>query len=273
MNFGEGVCWLLGQSNQVTSDGTAWLDAQSISAIVILTLAALVQSTVGFAAALFGLPLLMLAGADLMSAVVMIITAMLPQNFLSVWKLRQSIQFKEVLLPAAIRISGLPIGILGLGAVLTWKPERIDQLVGVMILLAIVLQTFVGIEWKNAKRWYWILITFGGSGVLQGLSGTSGPPMVLWVHGQRYSADHARAFLFSMFIANYVPQMLLLYAQFGHRVLWAAGTALLSVPTVLLAANIGTHLGSRLGDQRLRPLTYACLTLLALRSLLAPFFA
>ncbi|HBE70321.1 MAG TPA: hypothetical protein DDW52_19405, partial [Planctomycetaceae bacterium] len=92
----EGIYWLVGQATQATSDASTWLDSQSITAVAILTLAALVQSTVGFAAALFGLPLLMLAGIDLMSAVVMIITAMLPQNFLSVWKLRDSIQLKEV---------------------------------------------------------------------------------------------------------------------------------------------------------------------------------
>lgn len=256
------------------SDGwQATLDRQAVLSILIVCLAAFVQATVGFAAALLGLPLLLWAGNDLMSSQVMVITAMMPQNILSVWKLRKSIQFREVLLPATIRISALPIGVLGLSAVMTWNSTSVNQMVGVIILLALGMQLLVGIQWKSAKQLHWIIATFGGSGILQGLSGMSGPPMVLWVHAQRYSADHARAFLFSMYISNYIPQMCMLFAKFGMPVLSAATTALYSIPLVLLAASLGLKLGSWFGDNRLRPITYVCLALLALASLLRPWMA
>lgn len=254
------------------SDGwLASIDQQASLSILIVCLAAFVQATVGFAAALLGLPLLLWAGNDLMSSQVMVITAMMPQNILSVWKLRKSIQIREVLLPATIRISGLPIGILGLSAVMTWSAGSVNQMVGAIILLALGMQFLIGIEWKTAKRLHWIIATFGGSGILQGLSGMSGPPMVLWVHGQRYSADHARAFLFSMYISNYIPQMCMLFAKFGSPVLSAATTALYSIPLVLVAASLGLKLGSWFGDTRLRPITYVCLGLLAIASLLRPW--
>lgn len=238
--------------------------------LLILSLAALVQATVGFAAALLGLPLLLWAGNDLVTSQVMVITAMLPQNVLAVWKLRRSIDYSEVIAPAVLRIAALPIGIAGLAVVITWSAAGINQLVGAIILLAVVIQAGVGIEWKDARKPHWLVLTFGGSGFLQGLSGMSGPPMVLWVHGQRYSADRARAFLFAMYISNFLPQLMLLWWKFGDAVPRAAIIASLSLPLVLLSAMLGIRLGSVLGDRWLRPLTYAGLVGLALSSLLEP---
>ncbi len=246
---------------------------QVLLSLTILTSAAFIQATVGFAAALFGLPLMLWAGNNLMESQVMIITAMMPQNILSVWKLRKSIDFREIILPATVRISALPIGIAGLSIVLSWSSTAVNQLVGAIILAAVGMQALVGIEWKTARRLHWIIITFGGSGVLQGLSGMSGPPMVLWVHGQRYSADRARAFLFAMYISNFAPQVLLLYLNFGSKVLDAASVACMSIPLVLVAATLGLRLGSWLGDRWLRPITYACLVWLAVSSMLEPWLA
>lgn len=273
----DALCTLtLFQLGDLAEPLPAWtqgFDQQFFMSIAIVCLAAFVQATVGFAAALLGLPLLLWAGNDLMTSQVMIITAMMPQNILSVWKLRKSVNVREVLLPAAIRISALPIGIAGLSIVLTWSQAGVNQLVGAIILLALAIQALIGIEWKNAKRLHWLIVTFGGSGVLQGLSGMSGPPMVLWVHGQRYSADHARAFLFLMYISNYIPQMVLLFAKFGAPVMSAATTALFSIPLVLISASLGLKLGSWFGDKRLRPLTYSCLVVLAVASLLRPWLS
>ena len=240
--------------------------------LLILALAAFIQATVGFAAALVGLPLLLWAGNDLVSSQIMIISAMLPQNILSVWKLRHSIDYSEVLLPATIRIAALPIGVAGLAVVMTWSAAQINQLVGGIILMAVVLQALAGIEWKNARWWPWLLLTFGGSGILQGLSGMSGPPMVLWVHGQRFSADRARAFLFAMYISNFLPQLALVWWRFGNSVPRSALIGLLALPLVVVGAVLGLKLGSLLGDRWLRPLTYAALVLLAVKSLLEPLW-
>lgn len=239
--------------------------------LIILGVAAFVQATVGFAAALFGLPLLLWAGNSLLEAQLMIITAMLPQNFLSVYKLRSSIHYREIIAPAAIRIAGMPIGVLGLVYVLTWSAASINQLVGAIILVAVSLQALVGIEWKSARHPFWMVTTFGGSGILQGLAGMSGPPMVLWVHGQRYSVDRARAFLFAMYLTNFPPQVLLLWWKFGSGVFQVIAAALLSLPLVLATTLLGLRLGSWLGERWLRPLAYAVLLWLALVSLLDPW--
>ncbi|MEM7477486.1 MAG: TSUP family transporter [Planctomycetota bacterium] len=235
--------------------------------------AATLQAAVGFAAAMFAIPLLFWAGNDLMSAQVMVITAMLPQNILGVYKLRESVTLKEVTAPALVRIAAIPIGIIGLTYVRTWSEDSVNQFVAVLILLAVASQAFIGVEWKNAKRWYWVVVTFGGSGILQGVSGISGPPMVLWVHGQRYSACRARAFLFAMYISNFLPQILLLIWSFGGAVWKALFVAVLAIPLVLVGASLGLKIGAKLGDDRLRPLSYIVLVAMAVYSLLAPWWS
>ena len=97
--------------------------------------------------------------------------------------------------------------------------------------------------------------------------------MVLWVHGQRFSVNRARAFLFSMYLTNFIPQMILLGWKFGMAVLYASGIALVSLPIVLIGAMFGLRLGSWVGDRWLRPITYACLVCLAVTCLLRPWLS
>lgn len=238
--------------------------------ILVLSLAAMVQASVGFGAALFSIPLLLWVGNDLMVSQTLVFTAMMPQNVLGYWRLRNSVRRDEIVAPALIRIAALPLGVLCLTYVLTWSAAQVNQLVGLLIVLAVVSQFFIGIEWKNATRWYWLLVTFGGSGFLQGLSGMSGPPLVLWVHGQRFEAAKARAFLFAMYISNFGPQLLILWLKFGSQVWVAVGVALLSLPTVLLGAMLGLKVGQRIGDS-LRTISYIMLLSLAMFSLLSPW--
>jgi len=241
--------------------------------ILILGLSAILQSTAGFGAALFGLPVLLWAGNSLVEAQLLILSAMLPQNVFASWRLRSSIDFKEVAIPALIRILAMPIGVAGLVVLMTLSRRSVGQIVGVVILLAIVAQWFTGFEWKNARRWPWLLITFGGSGILQGLTGTGGPPMVLWVYGQRYSVNRARAFLFATYVACFVPQLCLLYWNFGGIVWFPMLTAVVAIPVVLLASEIGLKIGSRIGDHWMRPLTYLVLIVLALAAVVEPWLS
>lgn len=242
-------------------DGAIWT-------VLILALASCVQAAVGFAAALLGLPLLLWAGNNLMEAQILIFSAMLPQNIFAMWKLKESIDYREIVVPATIRILAMPLGVAGLVVVMTWPDSAINRLVGTLILSAVLCQLVVGVEWKSAKRWYWILITFGGSGFLQGLSGTSGPPLVLWVHGQKYSADRARAFLFAIYVTNFIPQLFLLWLRFGDEVWRPVVLAFASIPMVLIGAAIGLRGGARLGDKKLRTFSYVGLTILALINLI-----
>jgi uncharacterized protein len=241
--------------------------------LLILAVSALLQSTAGFGAALLGLPLLLWAGNNLVEAQLLVLSAMLPQNVFSCWRLRHSIDYREVALPALIRILALPLGVAGLVVLMGMPKQTVGQIVGLVILLAIISQSFAGFEWKNARRLPWLIITFGGSGFLQGLTGTGGPPMVLWVYGQRYTVDRARAFLFASYVVCFPPQLSLLFWNFGGVILFPILSALLALPAILIASELGLRLGSRLGDRWMRPLTYVALILLALAAIVEPWIS
>ena len=75
--------FLVGQLGETSESIATWMqyfDQRFFASIAIVCLAAFVQATVGFAAALLGLPLLLWAGNDLMTSQVMVITAMMPQG-------------------------------------------------------------------------------------------------------------------------------------------------------------------------------------------------
>lgn len=263
------------------ADFSGWIDwawanlltEQVGQSIFILALSALLQSTAGFGAALFGLPLLLWAGNSLVESQLLILAAMLPQNIFAYWRLRHHVNLRELALPAAIRIVTLPLGVAALSQLMTYSTQTIGQVVGIVILVAIGMQSLAGMDWKNAKHWSWLLVTFGGSGFLQGLMGTGGPPMVLWVHGQRYGIDRARAFLFAVYVIGFVPQALLLRWTFGELFWRPIAVAIVALPFVLAASELGLQLGRFLGDGRMRRLTYLVLFALGLIAIMRPWLA
>jgi uncharacterized protein len=236
-------------------------------------ISALLQAVAGFGAALLGLPLLLMVGNQLYEAQLLLLCALLPQNVFSCWRLRKSIDYREVAWPATIRTLTMPIGVLGLTALMKQSENTIGQVVGLIIVTAIVLQSFAGREFHSARKWPWMLLTFGGSGIMQGLSGIGGPPMVLWVYGQRYSVDRARAFLFAVYVANFLPQLLLLWWKFGTEIWMPCFLGLLATPLILAGSELGLKLGSRLGDRRMSHLVYASLIILALLMILKPLWS
>jgi uncharacterized membrane protein YfcA len=157
----------------------------------------------------------------------------------------------------------MPIGVFGLGALMARSQETIGQVVGLIILISIGLQSLSGKRFERATSWPWMLITFGGSGLLQGLSGIGGPPMVLWTYSQNYTVDRARAFLFALYIANFIPQMLVLNIKFGSAIWNSAVLGLMATPFILAGADLGLRMGNKLGDRWLRPLVYTILVSLA----------
>lgn len=238
-----------------------------------MVISALLQATAGFGAALLGLPLLLLAGNQLFEAQLLLLCALLPQNVFACWRLRTSIDYRQVIVPSALRLFFMPIGVLWLSALMKMSEGAIGQVVGSIILLAMISQAFAGVEFRNARRWHWMLLTFGGSGILQGLSGIGGPPLVLWVYGQKYAVDRARAFLFALYVANFIPQMIVLYWKFETEIWRCTLIGFVATPLILLSAESGLRIGSRLGDRWIRPAVYATLVILAIIMIAKPLLS
>lgn len=251
-------------------DTTWWLTTALIGAI--LAFCGALQAMIGFAAAMFGIPLLMLCGFEMPEAQVIVITAMFPQNVLAVWQLRKELKWREWLVPALLRIAFLPLGILIMGWMQDEAKPLLRQIVGGVMLTATALQWTTKRDVKDASTTPAMIGTFSLSGFLQGLCGMSGAPMVLWCYARPWSANKIRAFLFTVYLTSFLPQWLMLAGRFGKIIPAAGMRTAMALPFVLMGTVAGLKLAHYIPDHIARQLSYAVLILLAAIELLHPFF-
>jgi uncharacterized membrane protein YfcA len=251
-------------------DTNWWLTTALIGAI--LAFCGALQAMIGFAAAMFGIPLLMLCGFEMPEAQVIVITAMLPQNVLAVWQLRKELTWREWLVPALVRIAFLPLGVLVMGWMQDEAKPLLRQLVGAVMLTATCMQWVGRKEKKTESTSSWMLGTFSLSGFLQGLCGMSGAPMVLWCYARPWSSHKVRAFLFTVYLTSFVPQWVMLAGRFGKIIPAAGLRTVMALPLILLGAVVGLRLAHYIPDHAARHLSYTVLIVLAAIELLHPLF-
>lgn len=236
----------------------------------VLCLGVFVQSAAGFAAGLIIVPCLLLQDFSIAEAQAALLVATIPQNASGIWRFRDSITAKEVATPGITRVVFFPIGCFLLTYLQTFPMDRVRQVVGVVVLLI----TFAIISFKPRPRdslhpaWAWI--AFPISGVLQGLLGMGGPPMVFWVQAHDWSTRQTRGFMFSMYLISIAPALLVLYYYFGDVIVQPMIGAAATIPVLLVVTVLGLKFGDRLGRQRLRKVTYGLLILIGINGVLSP---
>jgi len=239
----------------------------------ILACSSVIQGTVGFAAGLFGIPLLMLVGVDLPKAIMIMLIAATVQNALGAYRLRRTIDYPKTVLPTVLRLITVPVGAyLLLHTQTSVNPDRVKQIVGVVLLLVIGIDSLWQIKPRESLHVGWGYLAFSLSGLMAGFCGMGGPPLVVWVNSHEWPAVKARAFLFFVFLTGMLPHIVALFLIFGGR-LWAGVLlGLLALPIVLAATSFGLWLGNMLSRQRLRRLTYLLLGLIAIAAIVGPYF-
>jgi uncharacterized membrane protein YfcA len=239
---------------------------------LVLFASSIVQGAVGFAAGLFGIPLLMLSGVSMPDAVAMSLIAAAPQNIIPAWQLRREIDFRGALRPMLIRFAFLPLGVYALSLVGQERKDIASQLVGCIVLAIVAVQWL----WHSHPQprlhlvWEWLAFSLGG--FLLGFCGMGGPPMVLWVLAHDWSMNRARAFLFFIFAAGLPMQALFMWLRFGTEVVDAMLLSAAALPAVLIGLWLGLQLSRLFPDRALRRLSVAMLVLIAISAIAAPYF-
>lgn len=240
---------------------------------LILFASSVVQGSVGFAAGLFGIPLLMLSGVSFPDAVAISLVAAAPQNIIPAWQLRREIDFRRAMRPMLIRYALLPLGVVALYVVGRERKEVASQVVGLVVLMIVAVQR----AWRSVPQqrlhpaWEWI--AFGLGGFLLGFCGMGGPPMVLWVLAHDWPMNRARAFLFYIFATGLVPQALLLWLFFGAEVLDAMLFGAAALPAVVIGLWLGLYLSRLIPDRVLRGVSLGILVLIALGAIGTPYLS
>jgi len=237
----------------------------------VLFFSSVVQGAVGFAAGLFGIPLLMLTGVSFPDAVAISLVAAAPQNIIPAWQLRHEIDYRRALRPMLIRYALLPLGVCVLWLVGHGSKDAASQIVGVIVLLVVAAQRALHVSPQERLHIGWEWLAFGLGGFLLGFCGMGGPPMVLWVLAHDWSMNRARAFLFYIFATGLIPQAVLLWLFFGTEVVDAMLLSAAALPVVLLGLWCGLILSRQIPDQLLKRASVVVLVLIAIGAISMPY--
>ncbi|MEM1107623.1 MAG: sulfite exporter TauE/SafE family protein [Planctomycetota bacterium] len=245
--------------------------AQILLAVGALLLGAFVQGAVGFAYGLIATPLLLWAGLPLPEAVGAVGGAGLVQTATGCWKFRRHIVWRDLPGLAAGRTLGLPFGILVMAWLTAGGAVLMKQGVGFVVLGTVLLISLLRPKPRSRVSRRWVAPVGLSSGVMSGVTGIGGPPLVLWVVAHDWSTKRGRVFLWVLFLQLMPIQLALMWWKFGGNVGWAIGLGWAMAPGVIWATTLGAKLGSRWSRERMRRVILGVLVVLALASIASPW--
>lgn len=224
----------------------------------ILIVAQMVYVLFGFGSGLIAVGSLALVFPQIQDVVVLLLLVNLPAELLVVLKSRKEIRWRPIaMLGVGIGV-GIPIGAWLLAVV---DPGLVLKVLGgFLIVVGLVFLRLPGGGRIHPKAW--IAGPTGLlSGVLNGLFGTGGPPVIIWYHLSAENKAVFRANLMTLFLLMTFVRVPT-YAAAGlisAPRLWSTAAVL---PAVFLGAWIGNHLHIRISEARFRLLVSLLLTAL-----------
>lgn len=243
---------------------------QLLPVAIILMLGIAVQAAVGFGAGLFAIPLLVWLGIPLPIAVGLLLTLVIVQTGSACWRHRDELPWRSVMPLSITRGAGLPVGVLLMYLLTEMDPNRTKQLVGGIVLIVLVLQVGFRVEPKEQIHWGWTLLAGSLSGLMAGMIGMGGAPLVLWLMAHDWPATRQRVFLWLTFLLLVPIQAILLVLTFGKPLVIALLLGIVLTPAGLVGAWFGHQIGRRLSRARLRVAMTLILVAIALQSIVGP---
>jgi uncharacterized membrane protein YfcA len=227
---------------------------------MILAIAEAVYVLLGFGAGLIAVGTMALLLPELKDAVVLLLLVNLPAEL---WVVRSSwrrISWRGVLVIFVGVALGIPLGT----SFLRWGDARFLLIVLGVFLVAVGAVFLLIKDARGRQMPPWAAGPVGViSGVLTGLFGTGGPPLILYYQLQGVDKAAFRGNLMAIFLlmtAVRVPS----YAVFGLITAQRMWSALAVLPAVVLGALIGNRIHLRIEESTFRRLVSAALLLIGL---------
>jgi len=248
----------------------------SLSIIILigitLFICSTIQGAVGFAFNIFAIPLLIWSGLSLPQAITVTSIPIFMQSLTSTYKLREYIKWKEVAMGSLLRYIGLPLGIYILTLLNSFDKNNIKQVVGIVILLIVAIQTLFKVEPKEKVGIFWTILSFLSSGIFLGMISMGGPPVILWVMAHRWSALEIRAFLSALFFIASPFLLTLLYYNFGKELTDYFIIGFSFTPVVIIGTLLGVRLGNLLDHKKLKKIVIVLLVITSFISIISPYY-
>lgn len=217
--------------------------------LVVIFLATLIRSTLGFGEALVAVPLLALRIPVAVAAPLAVLVSVMVAGVIVVQDWRK-IEVRSATWLVLSSLFGIPLGLLLLVRV---DDHLVKMILGVLIAAFAIYSQTAGRRLHLEKDHpTWLLGAGFCSGILGGAYGMNGPPLAVYGALRRWSPQRFRATLQGYFL----PASLLGLIGYAIIGLWVPAVTryfLLSLPGSLVAIVIGRFLNHRLrGDAFLR---------------------
>ena len=244
---------------------------QFIAIGLVTGLAAFVYSVVGFGSALLAVPLLLFLGLRLEQAMVISTVVIATQGISAIRHIRTDVDWRALRPLLLLAVAAMALGLLLLIALTDLPRDRVRQVVGAIVLSALLAQWLWKVRPRPTLHWGWGVAAFFTSGLTAGLCTMGGPPLVLWAMAHQWTNRRTRATLWASLL-TYTPfSILLLALAFGPKqILSFAAVSLVFVPTTALGSFLGLRVGAKIPRPRLRSLAFAFLLLIAMSAIVGP---
>ena len=241
---------------------------------LILAAAATLQSAIGFGFALIAIPLMVsVLGLDPEDSIAMVTVCSMGQAMVSGWHLRKDIPWKLLIPMAVVGWLFIVPGMMTLQAIKSLSKDQVNQVFGGIVLFALLITTIGRIKPReNVPTIFgYIAVSFGA--FMGGLSGMSGPPIVIWVMAHQWPNRKIRGTLFALFGCLNIFILALLPVQFGTDVLQAELLGLFVLPLVAAGTWCGLHLGHRIPKEKLRIVAMVMLSIMSIKAIVQPMLS
>lgn len=239
-------------------DGTRY-----VAIALILAAGGTLQSAAGFGYALLSVTLLLLLGLAPYEAIPMVTVATTIQVVTGLWYHRREVPWRLVGVSALLVFMSIPVGVFLLGRLTLLNKDQVRQVFGVVVFVIVVAYVLWQPRPRDRVHPAWTAAAMLSGGLLAGLCGMPGPPIVLWAMSHRWSSPKIRATLWAIFLAMTPVGVFFFYQRFGPIVFHSALVALAMTPAVLLGTLPGIWIGNRIPQPWLRRIGVALLVLLA----------
>jgi uncharacterized membrane protein YfcA len=231
---------------------------------ISILLASFIQGITGFGFALIAVPLLSLFIPEIRNITPIIVIYSLLTNIIIVYKSRHYIDFKKIIPLVIFGIIATPIGTYIL---LYVKVNTLKIIIGLIITItAFAMFKNFKIKIKNESISYGIVGLL--SGFLNGSTGLSGPPVVLFLTNQNTDKEVFRANLTFYGIATNIFAIIFFIAE-GIVNISVLNFTIIYLPALIIGVFVGIKISTKINEIIFRNLTIYLIAFLGLYTVIS----